>query len=134
MQAGYATGYVSTLFGQLILFREVACRSTGDSHCRVIGRSIALWDDPQDDLRYLQLGDGSTASTPSPAVLNKFASETSRNRLDPTLVGASSAFNAAVHMVHRVAVTPATVLFTGESGVGKEMFARSLHNNSGMAR
>ncbi|WP_050858883.1 sigma-54-dependent Fis family transcriptional regulator [Paracidovorax oryzae] len=50
---------------------------------------------------------------------------------DSTLIGASSAFNAAFHMVRRVAPTQATVLFTGESGVGKEMFARALHRAGG---
>ena len=31
------------------------------------------------------------------------------------MVGLSSAFNAACHLLHRVAPTQATVLFTGES-------------------
>ncbi|MGD7314646.1 sigma-54 interaction domain-containing protein, partial [Ralstonia pseudosolanacearum] len=48
----------------------------------------------------------------------------------PALVGASSAFNAACHLLRRVAPTDATVLFTGESGVGKERFARMLHQIS----
>ncbi len=134
MQTGYATGYVSTLFGRLVLFREVACRSAGDAQCRVIGRSVELWDDPQEDLRHLQLGDLGGAG---PAVVGAPAGLWPRTAAaggqDPALVGASSAFNAAFHMVRRVAPTPATVLFTGESGVGKEMFARSLHRASDRA-
>lgn len=134
MQTGYATGYVSTLFGRLILFREVACRSAGDAQCRVIGRSVALWEDPQEDLRYLQLGDAPVAAaSAAPVSLGQWAARSDEGESDPTLVGASSSFNAAFHMVRRVAPTPATVLFTGESGVGKEMFARSLHRNSGRA-
>ena len=46
------------------------------------------------------------------------------------MVGASSAFNAACHQLSRVARTSATVLFTGESGVGKEKFASMLHKIS----
>ncbi|TFZ33003.1 sigma-54 factor interaction domain-containing protein, partial [Pseudomonas syringae] len=38
-----------------------------------------------------------------------------------------AAFNAATQALQRVAMTPATVLISGESGVGKEMFARQLH-------
>lgn len=132
MQAGYATGYVSTLFGRLILFREVACRSAGDAQCRVIGRSVELWDDPQEDLRYLQLGEDGPDAEPAAAALASWTAPGDASP-DPTLVGASSAFNAAFHMVRRVAPTPATVLFTGESGVGKEMFARSLHRSSDRA-
>ena len=45
MQVGYATGYVSTLFGRLIVFREVECRSSGAAHCRVIGKSAERWDE-----------------------------------------------------------------------------------------
>jgi transcriptional regulator with GAF, ATPase, and Fis domain len=43
------------------------------------------------------------------------------------MVGISPAFRAARHMLDRVAPTEATVLFTGESGVGKELFSRALH-------
>lgn len=132
MQTGYATGYVSTLFGRLILFREVACRSAGDVQCRVIGKSVELWDDPQEDLRHLQLGDDRPAAEPAAATLGTWTAQGAVGQ-DPTLVGASSAFNAAFHMVQRVAPTPATVLFTGESGVGKEMFARALHRSSDRA-
>jgi DNA-binding NtrC family response regulator len=132
MQTGYATGYVSTLFGRLILFREVACRSAGDVQCRVIGKSVELWDDPQEDLRHLQLGDDRPAAEPAAAALGAWTAQGAVGQ-DPTLVGASSAFNAAFHMVQRVAPTPATVLFTGESGVGKEMFARALHRSSDRA-
>ena len=132
-QTGYATGYVSTLFGRLILFREVACRSAGDPQCRVIGKSVELWDDPQEDLRHLQLGEDGPDAGSAAAPLGQWAVAGTSGGPDPTLVGASSAFNAAFHMVRRVAPTPATVLFTGESGVGKEMFARSLHRNSDRA-
>ncbi len=43
------------------------------------------------------------------------------------VVGASSGFNIAFDMLRDVADTDAPVLFQGESGVGKEMFARNLH-------
>ena len=46
------------------------------------------------------------------------------------MVGASPGFNSVCHMVRRVASTQATVLFLGESGVGKEVFARTLHRIS----
>ncbi|RKR66018.1 regulatory Fis family protein [Acidovorax sp. 94] len=152
MQVGYATGYVSTLFGRMIVFREVDCRSSGAAHCRVVGKSAELWDDPEQDLFYLNAQD--FVGTP-PATLptsmpegaraktrttylgvppGKAASSNASTAADPTasatMVGASSAFNAACHMLQRVAPTAATVLFTGESGVGKEMFASMLHRIS----
>ena len=45
-------------------------------------------------------------------------------------VGTSSGYVSAVHLVERVAPTVATVLFLGETGVGKEVFARMLHEAS----
>ena len=133
MQVGYATGYVSTLFGRLIVFREINCRSSGDAHCRVIGKSVELWEDAEMDLRYLNaqefLGSPSHENITIQVVdLDAYAN--TEARIDTVMVGASSAFNAACHMLQRVAPTTATVLFTGESGVGKEMFASMLHRIS----
>lgn len=152
MQVGYATGYVSTLFGRMIVFREVECRSSGAAHCRVVGKSAELWDDPEQDLFYLNAQDfvGTPPATLPPSMPEgaraktrttylgvppgKAASGNAGTAADPTanatMVGASSAFNAACHMLQRVAPTAATVLFTGESGVGKEMFASMLHRIS----
>ncbi|MCQ6255112.1 sigma-54-dependent Fis family transcriptional regulator [Pseudomonas sp. Q11] len=138
MQTGYATGYTSAMVGRLILYREVECRSTGSSICRLIGKPAEEWDDAEADLADLNA---------EPFVSTGGRSMTAHRRsdkgalpasllVDPTpaqdsdMVGISSAFNAACHMLRRVAPTQATVLFTGESGVGKEMFARMLHRIS----
>ncbi|MGD7313968.1 XylR N-terminal domain-containing protein, partial [Ralstonia pseudosolanacearum] len=56
-QLGYAIGYVSTLLGHLVIFREVECRAMGAGVCRVIGKSAELWDDASEDLRYLNAQD-----------------------------------------------------------------------------
>jgi DNA-binding NtrC family response regulator len=129
MQVGYATGYVSTLFGRLVVFREVACRAMGESHCRVIGKSAERWDDVEEDMRYLRVRDFVGAPQYDGATQQAAELPTPPRKSD-AMVGASSAFNAACHLLHRVAPTTATVLFTGESGVGKEKFASMLHSIS----
>jgi hypothetical protein len=132
-QIGYATGYVTSLFGQLVVFRELECRSMGASVCRVVGKHAAAWGDVSEDLRYLQAKDfrrlteaaAPPHSQPFPAL-----SGSTKGSEKHDLVGASSAFNSACHQLARVATTQATVLFTGESGVGKEAFAQRLHHIS----
>jgi transcriptional regulator with GAF, ATPase, and Fis domain len=133
---GYAIGYVTTLIGKLIIFRETECRAAGCKQCRIIGKPAEEWPDVEQDLRYINAegfistsaynGRSDTADdkgvllpdTPFPD------SETHH------MVGVSAAFNAACHMLRRVAPTRATVLFTGESGVGKELFSSMLHDIS----
>ncbi len=130
MQVGYATGYVSTLFGRLIVFRETMCRSMGEAHCRVVGKSADKWDDIEQDMRYLnarEFVDTAAYARPAPRAAELPVLDTPAG---DAMVGASSAFNAACHQLSRVARTSATVLFTGESGVGKEKFASMLHKIS----
>jgi Nif-specific regulatory protein len=44
-----------------------------------------------------------------------------------TLIGVSSAMREVEQIAHKVAGSPSTVLLLGESGVGKEIVARSIH-------
>ncbi len=46
------------------------------------------------------------------------------------IIGRSPALRAAVEMARRVARTDATVLLTGETGTGKEVFAQAIHYES----
>ncbi|MFQ5513041.1 MAG: sigma-54-dependent transcriptional regulator [Myxococcota bacterium] len=49
------------------------------------------------------------------------------------IVGESDALRESIDIVRKVADTDATILIRGESGVGKELFARAVHYNSGRA-
>jgi len=127
MMIGYACGFTTLLMGRPILWRETECVAMGDARCRVVGRPLEEWEDAADDMRFLQMED---FVAPPRAVRVRAsippAPPTPPGML-PDLAGASAPFNAVVHKITRVAATDATVLFLGESGVGKERFTKTLH-------
>ncbi len=133
---GYAIGYVTTLVGKLIIFRETECRAAGCSSCRIVGKPAECWPDAEKDLRYINAeGFISTNAYSLPPADHGEEELILPDTPFPDakmhhMVGVSAAFNAACHMLQRVAPTRATVLFTGESGVGKELFASMLHDIS----
>ncbi|MFL6969758.1 sigma 54-interacting transcriptional regulator [Pseudomonas alvandae] len=128
-ELGYAIGFVSGLFGQLVIFREVECRGMGHERCRVVGKTAEQWGDIERDLSYLNASQPAVALEPG-ARTEGVASSVPLPDSEQPLIGASATFNAATQALQRVALTPATVLVSGESGVGKEMFARQLHQLS----
>ena len=138
MQLGYACGYASAFIGKLVVYRELECRAMGAPHCRILGRPADAWDDPEEDLRYLnpdlfaRQSVARSAAMPRAAAAHPPAGRRRDTGADARtgMVGVSAAFSAARHMIDRVAPTQATVLFVGESGVGKELFARALHRIS----
>ena len=54
-----------------------------------------------------------------------------RQKFAPDLVGNHPTLVEALSIVQRVAPTDVTVLVMGQSGTGKELFARAIHNASG---
>ena len=138
MQLGYASGYASAFMGKMIFYREVACRSSGAEVCRIVGRPADQWDSPEQDLRYFATDTSAlqirrSLGTPVHGEdRNRLKAAPSADAMGSTskLVGISSSFSAARHLCERVASTQATVLFTGPSGAGKELFAQTLHSIS----
>ncbi|MGE4482853.1 sigma 54-interacting transcriptional regulator [Acidocella sp.] len=130
MMVGYACGFTTSLMGRPILWREVECVAMGHARCRVVGRPLEEWENAEEDLRFLQIED--FVSPPRPVRTRSTTPPAPPLPADmlPDLVGASAPFNAVVHKIKRVAATDATVLFLGESGVGKERFTKTLHTIS----
>jgi len=126
-QIGYASGYASVYLGRPIMYREVECIAMGDAQCRIVGKPAEEWDDGEKDLRYMRSEQLQAIVHPSPPPPEPVAQKRRQNIDRWRVVGASSGFNVAFDMLRDVADTDAPVLFQGESGVGKEMFARNLH-------
>lgn len=130
MMIGYASGYTSAFMGRFILFKEVECAATGSEHCRIVGKPAEAWPDA-DELRpyfeadsivgrLLELRDEIEAMRHTIACPRRTAD----------LIGNSSAFRHAYDLISRAASTNVSVLLLGETGVGKERFARTLHEMS----
>ncbi|HUN90968.1 MAG TPA: sigma 54-interacting transcriptional regulator [Burkholderiaceae bacterium] len=130
---GYASGYTSAFMRRLILFKEVACAACGSGHCVIVGRPIESWPDGEAHRHYFE--DESLLQQLEALSLQV---EALKSTLEPvtgggTLIGSSKAFRQAQELLERAARTQVTVLLTGETGVGKERFARALHEMSDRA-
>jgi two-component system response regulator HydG len=125
---GYASGYASAITGRQIVFREVECRAMGHSACRVIGKPADRWEDAEND-RISPGAQTPYAPTLAEGPLYYYETLDAAGEQSP-MVGVSPAFQTAKRLLEKVAPTRATVLLTGESGVGKELFARTLHQAS----
>ncbi len=128
-QIGYACGYTSAFMGRPILYKEVECVGMGQNNCRIIGKPIEEWDNADEYKHFSnresiadQLFDLQTQ------VVQLRSSIGAKEKLPADMVGDSPSFRAAYELLKQAANNRITVLLLGETGVGKEMFARSLHD------
>jgi DNA-binding NtrC family response regulator len=129
MQIGYASGYVSGIMRKFVLFEEVECSV---ERCHIIGKPLDEWDKARAEplLKYF------SAEPLADQLLDlQHQVRTLRYSIDNAvepgdLVGASPAFRNAWDLLRKAARSQITVLLLGETGVGKEMFARAVHRAS----
>jgi len=128
-QIGYACGYSSAFMGRPILYKEVECAGMGHNNCRIVGKPIEEWEDAAEYKHFLnresiadQLFDLQTQVVQLRSTIGE------KETLPTDMVGNSPSFRAAYELLKQAANSRITVLLLGETGVGKEMFARSLHD------
>ncbi len=130
LMTGYACGYTTTVMGRPILWKEVECVAMGHKQCRVIAMPLEDEQDLDEHLGFMRVEEFISHPKSSHTVpLQDLGLERSETVL-PDIVGSSRQFNAVATQLKKVAVTQSTVLLIGESGVGKERFARALHSIS----
>lgn len=131
---GYASGYSSFFMGKQIAFKETQCEAMGHTHCHIIGKPVEEWDNTTDLERSL---------LPDPVEEELFSlrhelDELKQHKQNDLLgkekvfdaIGESPAFQEVCKMLKKASKSKVTVLLEGETGVGKEAFAKGLHANS----
>ncbi len=130
MMIGYASGYTSAFMGSFIMFREVECAATGADHCRIVGRPVDQWPDADELRPYFEADSIVGRLLELREEIEIMRRSIACPRRTPDLIGNSAGFKHAYDLVARAAATTVTVLLLGETGVGKERFARTLHEMS----
>jgi len=102
----------------------------GEKVCRIEGRPVEEWDDAEELLRYYRpdrIADQLfTLQSQVTALRENLTAEQSFG----DLVGCSAKFLKVRELLARAAESKVTVLLLGETGVGKDMFAKALHQGS----
>lgn len=130
MLLGYAISYSSFFIGRQIIYKEVSCRGCGDKQCRIVGKPAEEWEDAETFMRYFQ----------SDPIIDELRTlqlqvENMNERLQLRAgqfygIGRSANYRKTCELIDKVAPGKASVLLLGETGVGKEVIARSLHLRS----
>lgn len=130
---GYASGFVTRFFKRFIVFREEQCTCAGHDKCVIVGKPAEAWGDDS----YIDYFRAESESGPMRQLENELAELRGDHRKPALstgrLVGRSEGFRKSFELLSKAANSPINVLLLGETGVGKEVFARWLHENSDRA-
>ncbi len=136
-EVAYASGYASTLLQRPVIYKEVECSATGSHKCRMVGKLLEMWFEDEIKLELTHLPGtlkGEYAPTKRKTHFQAKQYVFERDRNEPNilgdLIGQSPKLNDVCSMIKKVAGTSVPVLLLGETGVGKEMIAKTLHQFS----
>jgi two-component system, NtrC family, response regulator HydG len=143
---GLTSGYLSRTAGKEIFVLEDRCLGQGHAACHLMGRTREEWGDERaEELSFFDSGrlkeclDVSLSRVTETLKAAESKLRAHRQALvrvahdveEPLgIVAKSTKMQQVVDLARRVAKVDATVLITGESGVGKERIARLVHDES----
>jgi DNA-binding NtrC family response regulator len=138
---GFASGYLSASHGRAVYCVEEKCRGKGDAYCLMAGRPSEEWDDAtREQFLYYEkdcldgaLKQVTEALREAERRLGERRRTLERVRVSEPVAGIvadSEAMRRVLDVARRAAQVDSTVLLTGESGVGKELIARLIHDES----
>ncbi len=136
MQVGYATGYTSELFGSMVLYCEVECAAKGDNNCRIIGKiESELSAREQEELKYFKPDSLADRLLELQEQVDNLRTSLNKDEsTDLDIVGTSRSIENVKELVDKVTSSQVTVMLLGETGVGKELFSRRIHNLSSCSK
>jgi DNA-binding NtrC family response regulator len=143
---GLMSGYVSHTTGQEIYVLEDRCLGAGHAACHLLGRTREEWGDERaEELTFFDSGrlkecldvslgrvtESLKAAEEKLRAHRKALVRVVRDLEEPLgIVAKSPKMQQMTDLARRLAKVDATVLITGESGVGKELIARFVHDES----
>lgn len=129
-QIGYASGYVTAFMNRLVIFKETRCAAKGDPHCLIVGKPAEEWEDSEEYIRMFSPDSIVGQLLELQEEVAQLRASLEEGKGAGNLIGVSSGFKSAFNLIQKAAHQPISVLLLGETGVGKEMFARWIHDNS----
>jgi DNA-binding NtrC family response regulator len=129
-QLGYASGYTTRFLGRQVLFRELGCVGCGEKSCRIEGRLVEQWPDAEDLLHYYRPDRIADQLFELQSQVTCLRENLTEEQSFGDLVGCSQKFLRVRELLAKAADSKVTVLLLGETGVGKDMFAKALHEAS----
>ncbi|MCP3369577.1 XylR N-terminal domain-containing protein [Bradyrhizobium cajani] len=130
MQVGYASGYASSFFDKLIVYKETECAAMGHKHCRVTGKTADTWgaDDPMVRIFHEEVLP-SLSELPGRAVHSKPAARTPRRMARQEGASLEDVVLRPVRdRLDSIAAKGLPSLIVGPRGSGKHLAARYLHH------
>ena len=132
---GYASGYSTHFLQRDIFFKEIECRACGHERCFAVGKLSESWDDFELLQQYYERDSlvQELRSLEDRVEALKTGNDEDELLAITDIVGVSTPFKAALQMVTKASDSRVSVLLLGETGVGKEVMARTLHRFSDRA-
>ncbi len=130
-QVGYASGYTSAVVRRCVVFKEVQCCGKGDARCMIVGKPEEEWgQEIEAEMKYFQPDHVADQIVELQAQVEHLRYSLDEEFTQGDMVGVSEPFRETTDMIRKAAESTVTVLLLGETGVGKEKYARLLHNLS----
>lgn len=130
MQIGYASGYATRFMGREVLFKEVECIASGASCCKIVGKLAEQWGDNEELLNCCEPDRIAEQILDMQVQVSSLRNKLGDEKTFDDIIGSSEKLRQTCRLVNKAAPSKVTLLFLGETGVGKDLFAKAVHRES----